>query len=292
MNAPAHHNGVSHLSPVAREKQPQQPTEQVFDAAAFERAFDAASRDMLEQEFETRAQQEKARSKYELINERLQSETRMQDETALRGGDAPQQELSGVVDQSQASIEYATQSMLLRKENKRLLRTLRAELELDQAALSSDSNVQQDKQTSEQQQQKASNRSQAFSQNVYQSYMRQLKMNTQLKIFEKRLMELREENAAHDSNPSAQQTQQPASKGAQQDLQADELARTAGQLLDNLKDEKSEKFRQSTFMQLMRRLRDKEAMIEGENIVPVSNLQHRTLRISDVLIKNPSIFLL
>ena len=50
------------------------------------------------------------------------------------------------------------------------------------------------------------------------------------------------------------------------DAKADELARTAGQLLDNLKHEQSEKFRQSNFLELMRQLRDKEVQVEGEEI--------------------------
>ena len=76
-----------------------------------------------------------------------------------------------------------------------------------------------------------------------------------------------------ENNPSIQQTQQPASRNdSQAAAEADELSRTAGQLLVNLKDEKSEKFRQSNFMQLMRQLRDKEVMVNGENIVPVSTI--------------------
>ena len=55
------------------------------------------------------------------------------------------------------------------------------------------------------------------------------------------------------------------------DSEADELARTAGQLLDNLKYEHSEKFQKSKFMELMRQLRDKEVRVEGDKMVDVSN---------------------
>ncbi|MCJ1308100.1 hypothetical protein MMC25_001752 [Agyrium rufum] len=54
------------------------------------------------------------------------------------------------------------------------------------------------------------------------------------------------------------------------EVEADELARTAGQLLDNMKDEQSEKFQQSTFMQLMRQLRDKEVKVDGDKMVPAN----------------------
>lgn len=50
---------------------------------------------------------------------------------------------------------------------------------------------------------------------------------------------------------------------------ADDLARTAGQLLESVKGDTSEKFQKSSFMALMKKLRDREAMIEGDNIVEV-----------------------
>ena len=53
--------------------------------------------------------------------------------------------------------------------------------------------------------------------------------------------------------------------------EADELARTAGQLLDNLKHEQSQKFQDSSFLSLMRQLRDKEVRVEGDNMVDVSS---------------------
>ncbi|KAI9814397.1 MAG: hypothetical protein M1827_003253 [Pycnora praestabilis] len=48
---------------------------------------------------------------------------------------------------------------------------------------------------------------------------------------------------------------------------ADELARTAGQLLDSVKDNQSQKFQESTFLELMRRLRDREVVVEGDKMV-------------------------
>ncbi len=51
---------------------------------------------------------------------------------------------------------------------------------------------------------------------------------------------------------------------------ADELARTAGQLLDNLKHDQSRKFQKSSFLSLMRQLRDREVRVEGDRLVEVS----------------------
>jgi hypothetical protein len=47
----------------------------------------------------------------------------------------------------------------------------------------------------------------------------------------------------------------------------DALARTAGQLLDSVRNNQSAKFQNSEFLELMRQLRDKEVMVRGDNIV-------------------------
>ncbi|PYH97558.1 peroxin-20 [Aspergillus ellipticus CBS 707.79] len=51
---------------------------------------------------------------------------------------------------------------------------------------------------------------------------------------------------------------------------ADELARTAGQLLESVKHDQSQKFRESNFLALMRRIRDREVHIDGDEIREVS----------------------
>ena len=62
----------------------------------------------------------------------------------------------------------------------------------------------------------------------------------------------------------------PAQNDLSPEAESDELSRTAGQLLDSLKDEQSPKFQQSSFLGLMRQLRDKEVRIEGDKMVSVS----------------------
>ncbi|KAL8649595.1 MAG: hypothetical protein Q9210_004305 [Variospora velana] len=52
--------------------------------------------------------------------------------------------------------------------------------------------------------------------------------------------------------------------------EADELAKTAGLLLENVKHDQSTKFQESSFLSLMRQLRDKEAKVEGDKIISVS----------------------
>lgn len=54
-------------------------------------------------------------------------------------------------------------------------------------------------------------------------------------------------------------------------VDGDELSRTAGLLLDSLKGEENPKFQKSEFMQFMRQIRDKEMVIEGDQMVPASS---------------------
>lgn len=53
--------------------------------------------------------------------------------------------------------------------------------------------------------------------------------------------------------------------------ETDELARTAGRLVSSVEHEGNPKFRQSNFLDLMRRIRDKQAGIQGSNIVDNAN---------------------
>ncbi|KAF2704534.1 hypothetical protein K504DRAFT_461294 [Pleomassaria siparia CBS 279.74] len=50
----------------------------------------------------------------------------------------------------------------------------------------------------------------------------------------------------------------------------DEMADTAGRLLERVADNTSEKFQNSQFLELMRRLRDREVRVEGDKMVEVS----------------------
>lgn len=50
----------------------------------------------------------------------------------------------------------------------------------------------------------------------------------------------------------------------------DEMAETAGRLLERVADNTSSKFQNSQFLQLMRRLRDREVRVEGDKMVEVS----------------------
>lgn len=81
--------------------------------------------------------------------------------------------------------------------------------------------------------------------------------------------ELDQENMdrTHNQLQSDKEKQEPDQKG----FTDEELARTAGALLDSVSHDTSTKFQESVFLQLMRRIRDHEVRVEGEHFVEVSN---------------------
>ncbi|KAJ4320173.1 hypothetical protein N0V94_003534 [Neodidymelliopsis sp. IMI 364377] len=65
--------------------------------------------------------------------------------------------------------------------------------------------------------------------------------------------------------------QEPEQKEEQPKMNDDdEMAATAGRLLERVADNTSEKFQNSQFLELMRRLRDREVRVEGDKMVEVS----------------------
>ncbi|PGH02143.1 hypothetical protein GX51_04847 [Blastomyces parvus] len=56
--------------------------------------------------------------------------------------------------------------------------------------------------------------------------------------------------------------------------ESDELARTAGQLLDSVSHDQSQKFKESNFLALMRQLRDREVTVDGDEFRQMSQPLH------------------
>ncbi|KAF2495817.1 hypothetical protein BU16DRAFT_526365 [Lophium mytilinum] len=68
-----------------------------------------------------------------------------------------------------------------------------------------------------------------------------------------------------------EQEQQPRSEEQIRNEQ-DQMAQTAGKLLESVADNTSEKFQNSTFLELMRRLRDHEVRVEGDKVVETGSI--------------------
>jgi hypothetical protein len=88
------------------------------------------------------------------------------------------------------------------------------------------------------------------------------------------------EAAGYTRSPGLEQLQQPQQPDQKQEEEQhqprhndDEMAETAGRLLERVSDNTSEKFQNSQFLSLMRRLRDREVRVEGDKMVDVSTAQ-------------------
>ena len=75
--------------------------------------------------------------------------------------------------------------------------------------------------------------------------------------------------------PLESQEQAPEQKQEEQPQRHpdDEMAEAAAKLLDKVADNTSAKFQNSQFLELMRRLRDREVRVEGDKLVEVSSAQ-------------------
>ncbi|KAH7114276.1 hypothetical protein B0J11DRAFT_131419 [Dendryphion nanum] len=82
------------------------------------------------------------------------------------------------------------------------------------------------------------------------------------------------EAAGYRTGTPLQEQREPEQKKEEQQQQPprhddDEMAETAGRLLERVADNTSEKFQNSQFLSLMRRLRDREVRVEGDKMVDI-----------------------
>ncbi|THH08296.1 hypothetical protein EW145_g2790 [Phellinidium pouzarii] len=75
------------------------------------------------------------------------------------------------------------------------------------------------------------------------------------------------EASLHSSDSALVREQQQSRDPEQMHIEADDLARTAGRLIDAVQDEQNPKFKNSQFLQLMRGLRDGEIVVNGNDMV-------------------------
>lgn len=82
-----------------------------------------------------------------------------------------------------------------------------------------------------------------------------------------------------DAVDHAQQEEQP--REAPMTQGDDDLAATAGELLDRVSDNRSQKFIDSTFLAFMERIRDREVRVEGDKFVDVDSTMHEDYKASN-----------
>ncbi|KAF2264598.1 hypothetical protein CC78DRAFT_231713 [Lojkania enalia] len=88
-----------------------------------------------------------------------------------------------------------------------------------------------------------------------------------------------------------QRGEQSEQKKEEQPLRSDddEMAETAGRLLERVADNTSQKFQNSQFLELMRRLRDREVRIDGDKMVEVSSNQPSTSPLQPAPVPPPEV---
>jgi len=106
-----------------------------------------------------------------------------------------------------------------------------------------------------------------------------------------RLLSSDSEKLAQQFRIGADQIHDPAAP--QKDQQRDEsdqdaLARTAGQLLTSVRNDRNEKFQNSQFLELMRRVRDREVMVAGDKFVGTGGREDDAERAVEVAKAYPS----
>ena len=225
----------SQLSPVAQLKQPQQ--EDVFDEEAFERAFEAANAEV----------------------EQVQEQPRQKDILSTKNNvlahtdpifQRPIKELENDVDSMghRTLIDYQMQLMLLEQQNKKRLLAARQGKEM--------------RWNMERKQW-----------NMVEKQQAEVQLGNDVLINESADLSTRSDHLVEQerigSDRVLQQDDDPRAETQLHD-EADDLARTAGQLLDSVKHDQSQKFQQSSFLALMRQLRDREVRVEGNRMVDVS----------------------
>ncbi|KAJ5134050.1 hypothetical protein N7526_005415 [Penicillium atrosanguineum] len=125
---------------------------------------------------------------------------------------------------------------------------------------------------------------QQFDESAFEAAFEQARADMELQSVEtpENEQQLHDSNLAEVIEPTHEELRIGSDTIAQsdeQDLQsqihdADALAQTAGQLLDSVRHEQNEKFQQSNFLALMRRIRDREVEVNGDEFRETTQSLH------------------
>lgn len=107
---------------------------------------------------------------------------------------------------------------------------------------------------------------------INQRIMSQYPLGAQIPMSQERIWQELDE-AGYTKTPQNESVEQESKQQSEQPNMNDddEMAATAGRLLERVADNTSEKFQNSQFLELMRRLRDREVRVEGDKMVEVSD---------------------
>ncbi|KAH6615182.1 hypothetical protein C7974DRAFT_403431 [Boeremia exigua] len=107
---------------------------------------------------------------------------------------------------------------------------------------------------------------------INQRIMSQYPMGARVPMSQERIWQELDEAGFMRTPQNELAEQEPEQQAEQPKMNDDdEMAATAGRLLERVADNTSEKFQNSQFLELMRRLRDREVRVEGDKMVEVSD---------------------
>ncbi|KAL5397112.1 hypothetical protein PMIN06_005948 [Paraphaeosphaeria minitans] len=259
----------STISEVAQGKQRAQEAVPLFDEAAFERAFADVQQAEEQAHAENIRQQET--HKEETAVDRLPQET--EDPALMRIREQRPVVYAALKIRSAVDLENASQA----KPYLDMLETMETEHQLTRDAseakwvIDTLQNI-----ASREAPQEIKTRSEQLIRKINERLMSTYPLlSTPVPINQNRIWE-ELEAAGYTRSLVPEQIQQPQEPEQKQEEQHhprhddDEMAQTAGRLLERVSDNTSEKFQNSQFLELMRRLRDREVRVEGDKMVEIN----------------------
>ena len=237
-----------------------EPVMEQFDDAAFEAAFDQAREDMMEKmkvdepgteaalgELERQRESQQAHPSQDAMGEREHGE--------LSGGEA-------------ARKDYEEQLRLLDMQNKKRLRMVREEQDAVFGPRS-----EQEMNTQSASEGKQNNRD-ADDYNIQLELLEQISKERIAMARQEQFGGIESAETMQDPHQIREETveeQKEVQERAKDD--DDALAATAQELLEKVEHNQSDKFRNSQFLGLMRKLRDREVKVEGDKMVETNNVR-------------------
>ncbi|KZM24443.1 uncharacterized protein EKO05_0001554 [Ascochyta rabiei] len=249
------------MSQVAQGKQATQEPAPAFDEAAFEQAFAQAQQDAFD---EAEAEQKRAQSR--AMNPEVMGMDRpSEDPLLIRIRETRPAVYSAIqvwsemgLGRTEEAVSYLDNMGILERSGDLVQDANEAKWIVDSLQRIVNRGAPQEVRT----------RAEGLIATINQRIMSQYPLGAQVPMSEERIWQDLDEAGYMKTPQNEQVEQEPKQKEEQPKMNDDdEMAATAGRLLERVADNTSEKFQNSQFLELMRRLRDREVRVEGDKMV-------------------------
>ncbi|CAO2650534.1 Nn.00g018260.m01.CDS01 [Neocucurbitaria sp. VM-36] len=263
---PSHGFQNAHVSEVAQGKQPAQEAIPAFDEAAFEQAFAQAQQDMLEEAEAEQKRAQAAQANPEVLGLDRPGEM---DPLLVRIRETRPAVYSAIQVWSETGLGRTEEAVSYLENMDRLERSGHLVQDANEAKWIVDS---LQRIVNRDAPQEVKTRAEKLITAINQRLMSQYPLGARVPMSEEQIWsEL--DKAGYMRTPEHERVEQePEQKEEQPQMNDDdEMAATAGRLLERVADNTSEKFQNSQFLELMRRLRDREVRVQEDKIVEVND---------------------